>query len=744
MPADDLVLNVRQIAGYSPVGSAPPTAALLMQLAGLGSAYASISPEALVGTALAQGGSMSIGGLLEVVALSGGSAVFSNGTFSLLGAQKACISNLVAQFGTLGGVQIATVDDIAALAATTVMQFNGRTGFVVLQIDDILNVGGAPIFSPVFQGSPQASTPSLASNSNRLATTAFVQALVAATYEEFAPLDSPAFTGIPTAPTASPGSSTGQLATTAFVQDAITESTTGVASFNTRTGAVTLTASDVTSVGGALLASPAFTGLPSAPTAAPSTNTTQLATTQFVQAAVTAVAGGVSSFNTRTGAVMLTAADVAAVGVSAFNGRLGSITLLANDVSAAGGAMVNSPAFTGVPTAPTAALGVSTTQLATTAFVAAAITSVSAVSSFNGRGGAVVLTTADVTGVGAALLASPIFTGSPQAPTAIAGTATAQLATCAFVQAAITASTGGVASFNGRTGAVTLLAADISAAGGAPLNGPAFTGIPTAPTASPGTSTNQLATTAFVAAAISAVSIPAASSANPLVNGTAAPGSSGAYSRGDHVHPTDTSLLPLTGGTLTGGLIVNAGGVRVNNGASMAVSGASGVDRIIFGQTGALNRWGLDLGTSQAETGGSAGSNFNLISYGDGGGVAFIPISIVRNTGVTTFSSAIVNGPSDRSLKENVEPLAGSLDRVLELQGVSFNLIGQPTAKREIGLIAQDVEPIVPEIIQPFQTFDSAGRLAANKLALDYPKLTALLIEAVKELAARVVALEAA
>ena len=57
-------------------------------------------------------------------------------------------------------------------------------------------------------------------------------------------------------------------------------------------------------------------------------------------------------------------------------------------------------------------------------------------------------------------------------------------------------------------------------------------------------------------------------------------------------------------------------------------------------------------------------------------------------------------------------------DRVLELQGVSFNLIGQPTAKREIGLIAQDVEPIVPEMIQLFQAFDSAGRLAANKLAL--------------------------
>jgi hypothetical protein len=45
------------------------------------------------------------------------------------------------------------------------------------------------------------------------------------------------------------------------------------------------------------------------------------------------------------------------------------------------------------------------------------------------------------------------------------------------------------------------------------------------------------------------------SSAPPLMDGTAAAGSATAYSRGDHVHPTDTSLLPLAGGTLTGPVI---------------------------------------------------------------------------------------------------------------------------------------------------------------------------------------------
>jgi hypothetical protein len=80
---------------------------------------------------------------------------------------------------------------------------------------------------------------------------------------------------------------------------------------------------------------------------------------------------------------------------------------------------LNSPAFTGVPTAPTAALGTNTTQLATTAFVANAVAL-------------------------KANLASPSFTGTPTAPTAVAGTNTTQLATTAFVTNAIGDNGGGI------------------------------------------------------------------------------------------------------------------------------------------------------------------------------------------------------------------------------------------------------------------------------------------------------------
>jgi hypothetical protein len=75
--------------------------------------------------------------------------------------------------------------------------------------------GFAPIFSPIFQGNPQAPTPSLSDNSNSIATTAFVMG------QGYSPLNSPNFTGVPTAPTAAPGTNTTQIATTAFVTNAL-------------------------------------------------------------------------------------------------------------------------------------------------------------------------------------------------------------------------------------------------------------------------------------------------------------------------------------------------------------------------------------------------------------------------------------------------------------------------------------------------------------------------------------------
>jgi hypothetical protein len=140
----------------------------------------------------------------------------------------------------------------------------------------IVPIGGSGLgasTNPIMDGAAAPGSSSLMSRSDHVHPTDTTRA----------PLNSPTFTGTPAAPTPTPASdNTTKIATTAFVQSAIAGISSGVTSWNTRTGAVTLTLADVTGVGGAPIASPTFTGVPAAPTPANGTNTTQVATTQFV------------------------------------------------------------------------------------------------------------------------------------------------------------------------------------------------------------------------------------------------------------------------------------------------------------------------------------------------------------------------------------------------------------------------------------------------------------------------------
>lgn len=111
---------------------------------------------------------------------------------------------------------------------------------------------------------------------------------LAASIEGLAPLASPTFTGIPTAPTASVGDNSLTIATTAFVAAA----DSGLATdYNFKITSLTNSVNATITNGLALkanLASPALTGIPTAPTANPGTNSTQIATTAYVTGAIAA------------------------------------------------------------------------------------------------------------------------------------------------------------------------------------------------------------------------------------------------------------------------------------------------------------------------------------------------------------------------------------------------------------------------------------------------------------------------
>ena len=130
---------------------------------------------------------------------------------------------------------------------------------------------------------------------------------------------------------------------------------------------------------------------------------------------------------------------------------------------------------------------------------------------------------------------------------------------------------------------------------------------------------------------------------------------------------------------------------------------------------------------------------------------------------VTGDGNAYLSGvlfPSDLSLKNSIEPIVNSLDKVIQLQGVSFNYnsleegdsdtgslfeyakkrtpeltreifdqIQQEKSRKRIGVIAQDVEKILPELVRTRED---------GLKAVYYPEIAAVLIEAIKELKAEV------
>lgn len=78
---------------------------------------------------------------------------------------------------------------------------------------------------------------------------------------------------------------------------------------------------------------------------------------------------------------------------------------------------------------------------------------------------------------------------------------------------------------------------------------------------------------------------------------------------------------------------------------------------------------------------------------------------------------------SDARLKNNIIPIRDALHKVLSLRGVNYNW--KDTGVYDMGLIAQDVQNVIPEVVHS----DENGILSIN-----YAKLTALLIEAIREM----------
>lgn len=229
-----------------------------------------------------------------------------------------------------------------------------------------------------------------------------------------------------------------------------------------------------------------------------------------------------------------------------------------------------------------------------------------------------------------------------------------------------------------------------------PKSGGTMTGALTLPANGLNVGSGQLNVTGGNVSMSGQLSVTGAATFSSTLTASTAPSSGGHLTNKTYVDANDALKLNLTGGTLTGNLsIINSttemtltlgssAGYYYGNGTAAGFKNSSGTNRV---------SWNIASGDFTA-----AG---NVTAY------------------------------SDARLKENVETISNALDLVNRMRGVFYDRID--TGEAGVGVIAQEMEEVIPEVVIP----------SDGVLTVAYGNLVGVLIEAVKELSAKVDALEA-
>jgi len=180
------------------------------------------------------------------------------------------------------------------------------------------------------------------------------------------------------------------------------------------------------------------------------------------------------------------------------------------------------------------------------------------------------------------------------------------------------------------------------------------------------------------------------------INGVSFNGSS-------NITVADSTKMPLSGGTFTGS--INIGNNNISDVQNIYLDDAiySTGDTDTYMQFHASNQWRVVAGGTER----------------------------LEVNGGTITANGTFNNTSDERLKENIQPIGGALSDVCKLQGVSFDW--KDTGESTYGFIAQQVEPILPELVA---TDEEDGIKSVN-----YVGLIGHLVEAIKEQQAQIDAL---
>jgi len=196
----------------------------------------------------------------------------------------------------------------------------------------------------------------------------------------------------------------------------------------------------------------------------------------------------------------------------------------------------------------------------------------------------------------------------------------------------------------------------------------------------------------------------------------------------------------ITGASFTGS---GSGLTSIPNSATTAAS-ANGASTIVARD--ANGSFTANVGTFTTVAGTlSTAAQTNITSVGSLGSTQISSLGVGTAASGTTGEIRATNNvtayySSDERLKDNVQVIANALAKVLQIRGVEFdwNNLDEPedgyfVRKHDVGVIAQEIEKILPEVV---------GTREDGIKAVKYDRIIPLLIEAIKELKAEVDALK--
>jgi hypothetical protein len=164
--------------------------------------------------------------------------------------------------------------------------------------------------------------------------------------------------------------------------------------------------------------------------------------------------------------------------------------------------------------------------------------------------------------------------------------------------------------------------------------------------------------------------------------------------------------------------ISSTGALRFNSYGSGTFTGTA-TQRLAVDTNG--NVIEIPIGSGPVDGNGSG----SLVSYWVDNNTITGSAGFFYNNATNTLTVPSLVESSAERFKTNISPLTGSLDKIQEMQGVTFYRDNNPN-HQEIGFIADHVAKIYPELI----SYDNDNQI----YGLQYPRITAILVEGIKEL----------